>query len=65
MPFGLCNAPASLQRLKEVLLPQTQTIQICIIVVKANVTYLGHVVSEEGIRTDPSKLEAVQIWPVP
>ena len=32
---------------------------------KAKVTYLGHVVSEEGIRTDPSKLEAVQKWPVP
>ena len=32
---------------------------------KAEVTYLGQVVSEEGIRTDPSKLEAVQKWPAP
>ena len=28
-------------------------------------TYLGHVVSEEGIRTDPNKLEAVQKRSVP
>ena len=28
-------------------------------------TYLGHVVSEEGIQTDPEKLEAIRTWPVP
>ena len=27
--------------------------------------YLGHVVSKEGIYTDPSEIEAVQNWPVP
>jgi hypothetical protein len=28
-------------------------------------TFLGHTVSEEGIRTDESKIEAVKTWPVP
>lgn len=29
------------------------------------VKYLGHVVSKEGIQTDPDKIEAVKTWPVP
>ena len=29
------------------------------------ITYLGHVVSEEGIEVDPKKTEAVWKWPVP
>ena len=29
------------------------------------VKYLGHLVSKDGIRTDPSKIEALQKWPVP
>ena len=32
---------------------------------RREVTYLGHVVSEAGIRTDPSKIEAVLNWPEP
>ena len=32
---------------------------------KTKVTYLGHVVSSEGIQTDPSKVEAVKTWPRP
>ena len=32
---------------------------------KERVSYLGHEVSEEGIHTDPSKIEAVKSWPVP
>ena len=27
--------------------------------------YLGHIVSEEGISTDPKKVEAVLHWPIP
>ena len=29
------------------------------------VTFLGHVVSKDGISTDPSKIDAVKEWPVP
>ena len=32
---------------------------------KTEVTYLGHVVSEEGIKTDPEKIRALKEWPVP
>ena len=30
-----------------------------------SVTFLGHVVSDEGISTDPEKVRAVKDWPVP
>ena len=32
---------------------------------KKKITYLGHVVSEEGIEVDPKKTEAVKKWPIP
>ena len=32
---------------------------------KGQVSYLGHIVSEEGIQTDPEKIEVVRSWPVP
>lgn len=30
-----------------------------------SVKYLGHIVSSEGISTDPEKTEAVKLWPKP
>lgn len=30
-----------------------------------SVKFLGHVVSDKGVHTDPDKTEAVRIWPVP
>lgn len=30
-----------------------------------DVTYLGHVISEEGINSDPEKIAAVIDWPIP
>ena len=32
---------------------------------KSQVTYLGHVVSEDGIKTDPEKIRVLKDWPVP
>ena len=29
------------------------------------VTFLGHVMSEEGIMVDPKKVKAIQMWPRP
>ena len=103
MPFGLCNAPATFERLMErvlVGLPwqilliflddvivhaktfeevvrrlrlvferlQSANLKLspkkCVLFQK-KVTFLGHVVSEDGVSTDPSKTEAVSTWPVP
>jgi hypothetical protein len=32
---------------------------------KTKVKVLGHIVSDEGVSTDPSKIKAVKDWPVP
>ena len=32
---------------------------------KSKITYLGHIVSAEGIETDPKKIEAVKNWTMP
>ena len=32
---------------------------------QTSLKYLGHIVSEKGIATDPTKIEAIRNWPVP
>ena len=103
MPFGLCNAPATFERLMETVLSGLQW-QVCLIYLddvivygktfeemlhnlelvfeklfsaglklKARkcvlfgkqVKYLGHIISEHGIQTDPEKIETVKNWPEP
>jgi len=32
---------------------------------RAEIKFLGHVVSAEGVSSDPSKIEAVRDWPIP
>ena len=32
---------------------------------RSEVTYLGHVVSESGIKTDPEKIKVLKEWPAP
>ena len=103
MPFGLCNAPATFQRLMERAMGDLN-LRDCLIYLddiiifsdtfdthldrleavfqrihtynlklkaskceffKSQVTYLGHVVSEDGIKTDPYKTSVLGNWPVP
>ncbi|GBN30436.1 Retrovirus-related Pol polyprotein from transposon 297 [Araneus ventricosus] len=103
MPFGLCNAPATFERLMETVLrglsSEAWLVYLDDIIVvgrtfeehlnnlrkvfqrlqKANlklnpkkcrfyqkeVAYLGHVISEEGVKTDPEKIKAVVDRPRP
>ena len=32
---------------------------------RTEITYLGHIISAEGMRTDPKKIQAIQDWPIP
>ena len=32
---------------------------------KSRITYLGHIVSKDGIETDPKKITAIKEWLVP
>ncbi|XP_053380214.1 uncharacterized protein LOC128548783 [Mercenaria mercenaria] len=103
MPFGLCNAPATFQRLMERCMGEIN-LKECLIYLddiiifsetfeqhlerlesvfeclknhhlklkpskceflKNETTYLGHVVSKDGIKTDPAKIETVRNWPIP
>ena len=103
MPFGLCNAPATFQRLMDSVLAglhwKTCLVYIDDIIVvgksfdeylcnlqavlerlrraglklhprkcqllRHKVTYLGHVVSAQGIAPDPDKTDKVNHWPTP
>ena len=103
MPFGLCNAPATFERLMEqvfrgllldvcllylddILVPgktfdhhldnltqvlqRLQDVNLKLSPEKTSpfqkqVSFLGHVVEEDGISTDPSKTNAIFSWPVP
>ena len=103
LPFGLCNAGATFQRLMQLALAglswETVLVYIDDLIVhsknfeehlahlkevfdklsaaglkmspkkcdffRREVIFLGHIVSEHGVRTDPAKIEAVTAWPQP
>ncbi len=103
MLFGLCNAPATLERLMELVLKDLNW-KICLIylddiivygagfypaldrlkavwkrireanlklkptkccLMRAQVPFLGHIVSRQGVGVNPAKTEAVEQWPTP
>ena len=103
MPFGLCNAPGTFQRLMQRIFGDKQCESLLLylddIVVfsstveqhlerlrvvldrlkneglkaklskcsffQKEVHYLGHVISRDGVSTEPGKVEAVTNWPMP
>lgn len=103
MPFGLCNAPGTFQRLMQRIFgdQQGQSLLLylddiiifssdvqqhlqrldCVLgrlhheglkvklskcsFFKREVSYLGHVISDKGVSTDPAKIECVANWPTP
>ena len=103
MPFGLCNAVATFQRLMDLVLSGLN-LEVCLTylddiilfsatpeqhlerlemvlrrlqqanlklkpskcsLMQRKVTFLGHVVSGEGISTDPEKVQLIEQWPAP
>ena len=69
MPFGLCNATATFQRLDEVFTCMKQAGLKCkpskCEILTDSVKYLGHLVEKHGVRPDPEAVEAVLTWKAP
>ncbi|XP_073056957.1 uncharacterized protein [Primulina eburnea] len=46
-------------------LPPDREVEFVIDLVPEQVSFLGHIVSREGIAVDPMKIEAIKKWPIP
>ena len=56
---NLCQVFQKLQQAKLKLAPEKCTL------FQTEVRYLGHIVGEKGVSTDPVKVQAIQSWPRP
>ncbi|KAI3524563.1 hypothetical protein L1887_03222 [Cichorium endivia] len=63
MPFRLTNAPALFMDLmnRRNCMPKFSKCEFLV----RKVDFLGHVVSQEGIHVDPSKIKAIENWEIP
>eukprot|EP00253_Pinus_taeda_P007601 PITA_07601 len=68
MPFGLINAPSTFQVDRVLQLLEEKQLYAkrskCFFGVQ-EVEYLGHIVSHEGVKVDPSKIKAIKEWKIP
>eukprot|EP00253_Pinus_taeda_P020663 PITA_20663 len=76
MPFGLTNAPQHFKSWKDHVEHVDKVLQLleekqlyakrskCFFGVQ-EVEYLGHIVSHEGVKVDPSKIKAIKEWKIP
>ena len=61
----LRNLRSVLQRLRESGLRLSASINLNALFFQKKVQYLGHIISRDGVATDPSKTEKVTTWPTP
>lgn len=65
IPFGICNGPATFQRLMQVIMNHLIFQIFLIAFLQQSVRFLGHQVSAEVAGTNPSNVCAINNWKVP